>query len=288
MNEVAHIYRITCTQNQKSYIGQTVDLKSRKRDHFRLLKQGRHYNKPLQRAYNKYSELVFKFDVLERNIPFSQINDREKYWIAHFDSYLNGYNQNAGGSDVVLENKIPCIWNGIKYESIAQAARANRLTLGGMKNRLQLGYKCDDDIENYRTVCIWNNIQYSSIAEAARSNNVSSFTMQARINKGHTCDADLNPRNIPKICEWNGIQYSSVAEAAKSNNVSYAQMDLRIRRGHKTDNEVITTNKGFACKWSGIEYASFSEAARANNISTTAMIYRIKKGYTHDDDLLSS
>jgi group I intron endonuclease len=58
------IYKITNIVNNKFYIGSTNNLYRRKREHFRLLKQGKNHCKLLQRAYNKYGELSFTFEVI--------------------------------------------------------------------------------------------------------------------------------------------------------------------------------------------------------------------------------
>ena len=59
------IYMITCTTNKKIYIGSTCNLYNRRRDHFSALRQKRHGNPYLQRAWNKYGEQAFTFEVLE-------------------------------------------------------------------------------------------------------------------------------------------------------------------------------------------------------------------------------
>ena len=60
----AGIYRITNTTNGKFYIGSTKDLSRRKKEHFRLLEKNKSHCLILQRAYNKYGNLSFVFEVL--------------------------------------------------------------------------------------------------------------------------------------------------------------------------------------------------------------------------------
>jgi group I intron endonuclease len=59
------IYFISNNVNGKKYIGSSINLKQRERDHWRYLRAGRHKNKHLQYAWNKYGEDVFSFSVLE-------------------------------------------------------------------------------------------------------------------------------------------------------------------------------------------------------------------------------
>jgi len=58
------IYEILNTANGKRYVGSAVDLKRRKRDHWRELRRNCHYNRYLQRSWNKYGAGAFVFKVL--------------------------------------------------------------------------------------------------------------------------------------------------------------------------------------------------------------------------------
>lgn len=93
------IYKITCISNNKVYIGQSVGIKRRIRDHKAALKRGTHYNQKLQRAYNKYKEDSFTYEILEL-CPKEKLNEREQFYIKLFDSYINGFNCDWGGSDI--------------------------------------------------------------------------------------------------------------------------------------------------------------------------------------------
>ena len=59
------IYQIKNLVNGKIYIGSSVDLKRRRKHHFVDLRRNVHHCKYLQRAWNKYGETKFKFEILE-------------------------------------------------------------------------------------------------------------------------------------------------------------------------------------------------------------------------------
>ena len=68
----AGIYRITCTANNKSYIGSSVNILERWREHISHLRAGIHHSVYLQRCYNKYGEDSIKFEVLAILENFSE------------------------------------------------------------------------------------------------------------------------------------------------------------------------------------------------------------------------
>lgn len=59
------IYKITCISNSKIYIGSSIDIKRRIQNHKAALRNNRHDNIHLQRAWNKYGENNFTFEIIE-------------------------------------------------------------------------------------------------------------------------------------------------------------------------------------------------------------------------------
>jgi len=71
------IYRITCTESIKIYIGSSGDCRSRFVDHRKVLRRGCHANQHLQNAFNKYGESCFQFEVI-REVGGEQLLDEEQ------------------------------------------------------------------------------------------------------------------------------------------------------------------------------------------------------------------
>ena len=92
------IYKITNKSNGKAYVGQSICIKTRWKQHkcdaFNPKDPG--YEYPLYRAFRKYGLRNFKFEVLEE-CSVSQLDEKEIYYIAFYDTYYNGYNQDKGG-----------------------------------------------------------------------------------------------------------------------------------------------------------------------------------------------
>lgn len=85
------IYAITNTINGKTYVGSTIDLERRQKDHNNNLCNGTHPNPHLQYSWNKYGESVFEFKVLEYIDSSDDLLKAEQSW-------LNVYK--AGGKGV--------------------------------------------------------------------------------------------------------------------------------------------------------------------------------------------
>lgn len=92
------IYKITNIKNKKVYIGQSVNISERFKQH---VKRGVGAEAPtrnkLYPEMNEFGPEGFTFEFLEE-CSKEQLNDREKYWIEYFDSYTYGYNSTTGGS----------------------------------------------------------------------------------------------------------------------------------------------------------------------------------------------
>ncbi len=95
------IYCIKNIVNNKIYVGQTINFNHRKWQHTGRLRSNKHFNKHLQRAWNKYGENKFEFIILEYVIKNNKKLDIiETRWIKELKAvdYKFGYNINSEGS----------------------------------------------------------------------------------------------------------------------------------------------------------------------------------------------
>ncbi len=85
------IYRIVCIPTGKFYIGSAQNLRKRWADHRNGLIRQDHGNAKLQRAWNKYGEEAFRFEVIELVLtPF--LLEREQYWLDKTQAVKKGFN----------------------------------------------------------------------------------------------------------------------------------------------------------------------------------------------------
>ena len=85
------IYQIRNLVNGKVYVGSAVNLRARMQSHFGELKNNKHNNRHLQRAYDKYGLDKFVFEVLEY-VEKDMLLEREQYYIDTLNAVKEGYN----------------------------------------------------------------------------------------------------------------------------------------------------------------------------------------------------
>ena len=103
-NIKGEIYIIKNNVNDKVYIGQTIQgYKKRFNSH----KYGsKSIDRPLYRAFRKYGVDNFYVELLEDNIPYNMLDEREIYWINYYDCVNpNGYNISHGGTAYRTEDE---------------------------------------------------------------------------------------------------------------------------------------------------------------------------------------
>lgn len=95
------IYKITNQVNGKKYIGQSLNIGQRWKDHKYIAKsnnENRKYHMAIYEAIRKYGIDNFIFEILEE-CSKELLDEKERYWISYYNSNTkeNGYNETAGG-----------------------------------------------------------------------------------------------------------------------------------------------------------------------------------------------
>lgn len=99
---VIGIYKITCKENNRIYIGSAKNLNNRWLRHLNDLKNNKHVNIHLQRAFNKYGEGAFIFDIIEK-CEENSLFGREQYYLDNLKPEFN-IGKNACGGDNLSNN----------------------------------------------------------------------------------------------------------------------------------------------------------------------------------------
>lgn len=94
------IYKIENKINNKKYIGQSVNIEKRWREHRNdaFNSNCKDYNMTIYKAFRKYGLNNFSFNIIEE-CESNELNDKEVYWVDYFNSYYEGYNETIGGNE---------------------------------------------------------------------------------------------------------------------------------------------------------------------------------------------
>lgn len=95
------IYGILCTLNYKIYIGSSVQVLTRIKNHFNELSHYKHKNQLLQNAWNKYGKENFLFLLIEETEE-SGLEVREQYWMDYYKAYNRDFGYNISETAVIL------------------------------------------------------------------------------------------------------------------------------------------------------------------------------------------
>ncbi|AIG27436.1 hypothetical protein EGH10_20865 [Brevibacillus laterosporus] len=117
------VYKITCLVNRKIYIGSSKDAEKRHFQHWQALKRGTHHNIHLQRAWAKYGEENFSFEIIEKlDGPPNKLIEREQYWLDQTKCYMSEV-----GFNIATRAGTPAGGKGFKHVMIFCDMEAKRI-----------------------------------------------------------------------------------------------------------------------------------------------------------------
>lgn len=136
------IYIIKNSINEKVYIGQTSrTLEIRWKEYLRHYKYGSQAIYTAMRKYGIDHFFVEKIEECEED----RLDEREMYWIQHYDSFNNGYNSTLGGRfENMATNRVEEVlqlWEqGNTVNKIVEKTSLNVETVRGYLNKNNIGH----------------------------------------------------------------------------------------------------------------------------------------------------
>lgn len=235
------VYEIKNEKNGKVYIGSTKNWKRRKERHIRNLKNENHHNIILQRAWKKYGEEAFNFNVL---LKTNQPRKEEQEILDSKEPFPGngGYNisSSASGGDLISNhpNKEKIV------EQKTKQLKKNINALSEKERKEKYGHKKENNgnwkggVYKKRTTCdCGNRKEYT--AEKCRECYDKSGKNNPFYGKSHTEKTKQKLREANKG-EYNGDQnkqvtngeetFKSLGEAARSENVSAGAIHNRLNK----------------------------------------------------------
>lgn len=200
------VYRIFCTVNGKSYIGQTwKKLETRWKQHNRLesccIK--------LRNALIKYGKDRFVIATLTSGLRTQEdMNTAEKYWISYFNSIEDGYNIREGGRGGRLSEdtreKLRKASTGRKHSKEARA-KISKARLGSIASE-----------------------ETKEILSKAHLGHTVSEETKEKMSKAHL------GQKKKRIIDQNGIVYEGVSDAAKALGIKSCNISKTLHGRMKT------------------------------------------------------
>lgn len=193
------IYGIKNTSNHKIYIGKTgMNFGDRWDSHRSLLRNNKHENPYLQRAWNKYGSDSFEFIIVEE-CQVNELDNKERYWIKYYKDLNLSYNILDGGDG--FNN----LGTHLSEETKRKIGEKNRINGLGRKASAETRKKMSESHKGYKPTPE----AIAKTAEASRK------AMQA-----NPPLAKLTPEDVRQIRRLNDDGITSKDLAAQF-NVSY-------------------------------------------------------------------
>jgi len=207
LKAISGIYKITNTVNSMIYVGCASNIRTRINGHLYDLRREKHKNSYLQRAWNKYNEENFIFEMIEE-CDKANLHAKEHYWV----NELNCLNKSIG------YNLKPTDPDGY---SIHSKETKEKISTHHKKNNIRPGVKCYEagKVYNHSELCKTN------LAKAREKLKNLDFKKIHREKKGKKV-----------IDQSTGIIYNSLAEVCELIGVTKGSFSriLLGKRNNKT------------------------------------------------------
>jgi group I intron endonuclease len=128
------IYTIICLINDKMYIGSAINIRIRWNNHKYQLKNNKHDNIYLQRAWNKYGEENFEFRIIEIIEDKSNLIEREQYWIDKLKTCDKEFGYNLR---VIATSNLGYIWSEESKQKLSKAKKGNSFHTEETKEKIR-------------------------------------------------------------------------------------------------------------------------------------------------------
>lgn len=120
------IYLITCFANGQQYVGSSINIRRRWREHLAELLSQKHRNRYMQNCYNKYGVLSFSFEILELVPRKELLLPSEQWWIDVLKPRIN--NCKFAKSRLGIKSSVPMPVSPETRKKISDALKGRNFT----------------------------------------------------------------------------------------------------------------------------------------------------------------
>lgn len=265
--KICCIYKIVNTKNNKYYIGSCVDANKRKTRHFTDLRLKRHHCIHLQRAYDKYGEDCFVFEI----VKVCGKNQRQKLEQEYLDeldsSKMYNVSSSASGGDLIknhpdremiIKQKTAIL---VEYNKTDEARERNRQNVG--EKNSNFGKRWSQELKD--KVSKRKKDDWESLDPESKEQWIKNMTIAN--NKFWSSEQGEEKRKV-----------LSVKNSGEGNPFYGKNHSEELKNKMSEERKGILINKDCvkAVVIEGIEYESLSSAARALNIEQSLLWHRLK------------
>jgi len=235
---ISGVYQILNTVTNKIYIGSTVNIDKRQREHFNLLQRNKHPNNHLQNAWNKYGFDSFVFELLETTeSDKDSIVEREQYYLDTLQPFGDhGYN--------ICEVAYSCL--GIKRsdetkQRLSEAKLGNKNPNYGKTASVETRKKLSDaksGDKHWSYGVSPSNETLEKIRISCSNKDITDDTRQKLSKSGKQAWTKRKSRS--QQVSVNGEIYKSIRAAARALDVAKDTVTHRCKQDNYPDYKIIT------------------------------------------------
>lgn len=185
------IYKITNNINGKVYIGQSNNIQRRFSEH---QNRGAASRIPVDVAIQKYGKENFSFEIIEE-CTIEQLNQRETYWINHFNSIENGYNCSIGGDQQSIGS------NNGRAILTENEVKIIRTAYNNHERRKDVYKQFEDKITFSSFARVWDGTSWSHIMPEVLTKENKEYYSKEATNGEKSSNAKLTDEEVIKIRE---------------------------------------------------------------------------------------
>jgi group I intron endonuclease len=203
------IYKIISKASNKIYIGCASNVRTRINGHLYDLRKEKHKNSYLQRAWTKYGEENFVFEMIEK-CDITELHAKEHYWT----NELNCFDRSIG------YNLKPTDPNGC---SIHSEETKEKISTNHKKNDIRPGIKCYEagKIYNHSELCKTNLVK---AREKLKDIDFKKLHREKRGKKVIDQSTGIIYSSLAEVCELIGVtkgSFSSILLGKRNNKTTF-------------------------------------------------------------------
>lgn len=272
MTNLIYAY-IKIDSNEIVYIGRTNNLANRRRQHEQYEpfdSSKNNFNYPLSRGIRKYGANNYKCIIIEDNLTYEESLERERYWIAYYDTYRDPakYNLSPGGEyitdpiypDDAIENVRQLLKQQIPFQKIQEETGISISHI----SEINTGKRRPSDLYTYPINAMTcgrklTQLEVLEIIDLLKQNQLTNQEIGIKYNIGEGAIASINKG---RTYRQNNIEYPIRGRIAPTSRHKLSDEEL-----HLLINDIINTTIPFA------------QLALKYHIGTTT-VYNINTGKT--------